>query len=375
MSGLSGRRRSKQMPSRVYTARPRSGLPVARLIDTIPDMNKTAPIIPRTTGTEHAPAWRRALANAVTQPSELLALLGLPEEPAAGSAAQQFALRVPRGFVARMRPGDRRDPLLLQVLPDGIECQAAEGYVHDPLGEAAAMAAPGLLHKYRGRALLTLTGACGIHCRYCFRRHYPYAEANPAGQHWQQALAYLAADPSIHEIILSGGDPLSLSDERLAGLVMELAAIPHLQRLRIHSRLPVVLPERITESLLAWLTATRLRPILVVHANHAQEIDAEVRQGLHRLRAAGIPVLNQSVLLRGINDSPDALSELSEILFDAGALPYYLHQLDRVQGAAHFAVDDSRALALITALRARLPGYLVPRLVRELPGEPAKTPL
>ncbi|MBI5040519.1 MAG: EF-P beta-lysylation protein EpmB [Gammaproteobacteria bacterium] len=338
-------------------------------------MNKTAPIIPRYTDAEHAPAWRRALAEAVTRPAELLALLNLPEEPAAESTADAFGLRVPRGFIARMHPGDRRDPLLLQVLPDAIECQAVAGYLADPLGEAAAMAAPGLLHKYRGRALLTLTGACGIHCRYCFRRHYPYAEANPSGQHWDQALAYLAADPSLHEIILSGGDPLSLPDERLAERVAELAAIPHLRRLRIHSRLPVVLPERITDELLDWLTGSRLRPVLVVHANHPREIDADVRDGLRRLGAAGIPVLNQSVLLRGINDAADTLCALSEALFEAGVLPYYLHQLDHVQGAAHFAVDDARARALFKEIRSRLPGYLVPRLVREQAGEPAKTPL
>ena len=338
-------------------------------------MNKTPPIIPRYPDAEHAPAWRQALAEAVTQPAELLALLGLTEEPAGAAAAHQFGLRVPRGFIARMRPGDRHDPLLMQVLPDAIECRMADDYRTDPLDEAAAMAAPGLLHKYRGRALLTLTGACGIHCRYCFRRHYPYAEANPAGQHWEQARAYITADQSLHEIILSGGDPLSLPDARLANLVAELAAIPHLRRLRIHSRLPVVLPERITDELLEWLTGTRLRSVLVVHANHPNEIDAEVRAGLHRLGAVGVPVLNQSVLLRGINDDADILCALSEALFEAGALPYYLHQLDKVQGAAHFAVEDTRARALLGEIRARLPGYLVPRLVREQAGEPAKTPL
>jgi EF-P beta-lysylation protein EpmB len=311
----------------------------------------------------------------VTRPAELLALLGLPDEPDAEHGARQFALRVPRGFVARMRPGDRRDPLLLQVLPDHRETGEVPGYGPDPLGEAAAMATPGLLHKYQGRVLLTLTGACGIHCRYCFRRHYPYAEANPAGSHWAEACAYIAGHTDIHEVILSGGDPLSLSDARLAGLYAELAAIPHLQRLRLHSRLPVVLPERITDGLLDALTGTRLDPVLVVHANHANEIDAEVRAALRRVVAAGIPVLNQSVLLRGVNDSAERLCALSEALFAAGALPYYLHQLDAVQGAAHFAVDDATAGALLAEVRNRLPGYLVPRLVRERAGEPAKSPL
>lgn len=338
-------------------------------------MNKTAPIIPRSRDGEHAPAWRRELAAAVTRPAELLALLGLPEEPAAEFGARLFAQRVPRGFIARMRPGDRHDPLLLQVLPDALEAREVPGYGPDPLDEAAAMAAPGLLHKYRGRVLLTLTGACGIHCRYCFRRHYPYAEANPAGSHWTEACAYIAGDTDIHEVILSGGDPLSLSDARLAGLIADLAAIPHLRRLRIHSRLPVVLPERITAELLETLSGSRLNTVLVVHANHANEIDVDVRAALRRVATASIPVLNQSVLLRGINDDVDRLCALSESLSAAGVLPYYLHQLDAVQGAAHFAVDDTKALALLAELRRRLPGYLVPRLVREQAGEPAKTPL
>lgn len=339
-------------------------------------MNKTAPIIPRSPQPEHAPAWRRELAEAVTRPAELLALLGLPAEPGAEAAAGLFGLRVPRGFIARMRPGDRDDPLLLQVLPRATECAAAPaGYGPDPLAEAAAMTVPGLLHKYRGRVLLTLTGACGIHCRYCFRRHYPYAEANPGGSHWPATLEHIAADAGITEVILSGGDPLSLADARIAALCADLAAIPHLRRLRIHSRLPVVLPARVTPELLEALTGSRLHAVLVVHANHPNEIDAAVRQALRRTTAAGVPVLNQSVLLRGVNDRADTLCALSEALFEAGTLPYYLHQLDRVQGAAHFEVPDAEAIALAAELRARLPGYLVPRLVRETAGAPAKTPL
>ena len=339
-------------------------------------MNKTAPIITRSREAEHVPDWRRALAEAITDADTLLALLGLPaESAAAGPAASQFALRVPRGFVARMRPGDRRDPLLLQVLPDAAECAASTGYSSDPLGEAAAMAAPGLLHKYPGRVLLTLTGACGVHCRYCFRRHYPYAEANPSGQHWATALDYIAADTSIREVILSGGDPLSLSDARLARQITDLEKLPHVTRLRLHSRLPIVLPERVTPALLELLGSSRLQPILVVHANHPNEIDSQVRQALLQLKAAGITLLNQSVLLRGVNDTADCLAALSEALFDAGTLPYYLHQLDRVQGAAHFEVDDARARAILYTLLARLPGYLVPRLVREEAGKAGKTPL
>lgn len=339
-------------------------------------MNKTASIIPRSRHSEHAPAWRRELAAAVTRADELLALLGLPAEPAAEAAAGLFGLRVPRGFIARMRPGDRHDPLLLQVLPQAAEGAATpSGYGPDPLDEAAAMVVPGLLHKYRGRVLLTLTGACGVHCRYCFRRHYPYAEANPGGSHWPATLDYIAANADITEVILSGGDPLSLGDTRLAALCTDLAAIPHLRRLRIHSRLPVVLPARITPGLLETLAGGRLGAVLVVHANHPNEIDTRVRQALRQTAAAGVPVLNQAVLLRGINDRADTLCALSEVLFEAGALPYYLHQLDRVQGAAHFEVPDAEAIALMTELRARLPGYLVPRLVREQADAPAKTPL
>lgn len=338
-------------------------------------MNKTAPIIPCSSDAEHVPAWRRELATAITDPQELLHLLGVPEEPAAHAAAAQFGLRVPRGFLARMRRGDRQDPLLLQVLPVVQETVQVAGYSTDPLGEAAAMAAPGLLHKYAGRVLLTLTGACGVHCRYCFRRHYPYAEANPAGRHWDQACDYIAAHEDIREVILSGGDPLSLSDARLAALIHEIAAIPHVERLRVHSRLPVVVPARITPELLNWLGGSRLRPALVVHANHPNEIDPEVAGALRLVVTAGIPVLNQSVLLRAVNDDPITLCALSETLFAAGVLPYYLHQLDAVQGAAHFAVPDEHARALHAELRNRLPGYLVPRLVREEAGAPGKSPL
>jgi EF-P beta-lysylation protein EpmB len=317
------------------------------------------------------------LARAITEPAELLAAVGLGEEwlPAAQAAARLFPLRVPRGFVARMRPRDPHDPLLRQVLPLAEECLTAEGFGADPVGDLAAMAVPGLLHKYRARVLLTVTGACAVHCRYCFRRHFPYGDANPAVDRWRAALDYIAGDDSITEVILSGGDPLSLSDRRLAELVPQLEAIPHLRRLRLHTRLPVVLPERINDELLAWLGGTKLKSVVVVHANHAQEIDDTVRAALGRLKAAGAELLNQSVLLRGVNDSVEALADLSEALFESGTLPYYLHMLDKVQGAAHFAVPDAVARRLMEALNARLPGYLVPRLVREVPGGAGKLAL
>lgn len=331
-------------------------------------------MIARTPEAPTVPAWRRALAEAVTDPAELLGLLDLPAEllPEARRAVELFGLRVPREFVARMRPGDVRDPLLLQVLPLGRELDPAPGYSEDPLAEGEAMLHPGLLHKYRGRVLLVVTGTCAVHCRYCFRRHFPYAESHPGWSGWGETLEAVAADPEVREVILSGGDPLSAGDERLAELVSGIAAIPHVERLRVHTRNPVVLPERVDSRLLAWLSGTRLRTAVVVHANHAREIDGAVRGAFARLRDAGATLLNQSVLLAGVNDSADALVELSETLFEAGALPYYLHLLDRVRGAAHFEVPEDRARRLLGEAAARLPGYLVPRLVREVPGAPAK---
>ena len=338
-------------------------------------MEKEARIIPRSPAPGHVPPWRKALAEAITDPDELLRLLELPPEPGARLGHGLFPTRVPRGFAARMQRGERRDPLLLQVLPVARETERVAGFVTDPLDELARMPVPGLLHKYRGRVLLTATGACAVHCRYCFRRHFPYPEANPGRDQWHRALDYIGSDTSIREVILSGGDPLSLSDRRLAGLVERLEAIPHLKRLRLHSRLPVVVPQRVDDELTGWLARTRLKTVLVIHCNHARELDDAVRAALGRLATTGILLLNQAVLLRGINDCPETQAALAEALFEAGVLPYYLHQLDPVQGAAHFSVPDDEARRLISALGHALPGYLVPRLIRELPGAAAKTPL
>lgn len=323
------------------------------------------------------PAWQASLARAITDPADLLAAVGLGDEwlPAARAAGRLFPLRAPREFVARMRAGDPRDPLLRQVLPLGEELVAAEGFSSDPVGDINAMAVPGLLHKYQGRVLLTVTGACAIHCRYCFRRHFPYSEANPAAEQWTAAMQYIARDSSIREVILSGGDPLALSDRRLVELMRRLEALPHLKRLRIHTRLPVVLPQRVDHELLDWLGNTRFTRVIVVHVNHAQEVDAGVRTMLRRLKDAGAQLLNQSVLLRGVNDDEATLVALSECLFDAGVLPYYLHMLDKVQGAAHFEVKETVATDLLRRLNLRLPGYLVPRLVREIKGAGGKLPL
>jgi len=321
--------------------------------------------------------WQTDMAEAVRDPRELLALLDL--DPAlldsARRAAAAFPLRVPRAFLARIKKGDPADPLLRQVLPLGEELRDVPGYVRDPVGDMPSVAAKGLLHKYEGRVLLVTTGACGVHCRYCFRRHFPYSEENARSGEWQEALDYLKGDTSVCEVILSGGDPLALSDERLAALVRSLEHIPHLRRLRIHTRQPVVLPSRVDDALLSWLKACRLQKVVVLHANHAREIDPAVTAACTRLRDAGATLLNQTVLLRGVNDSTDALAELSEALFAAQVLPYYLNLLDPVAGAAHFNVPEAEALGLMDALRGRLPGYLVPRLVREVPGAPSKMPV
>ena len=323
------------------------------------------------------PAWQRELAQAITDPHQLCALLDLDPQLALGAhaATQQFALRVPRGFVRRMRRGDCDDPLLRQVLPGLRELIEQPGFGPDPLQERAAMRAPGLLHKYHGRALLITTQACAVHCRYCFRREFPYESAANAAPRWRAALELIAADASIEELILSGGDPLSLITARLAQLTDVLRAIPHVRRLRLHTRTPIVLPERVDDELLAWIASLPWPCVIVLHCNHANEIDASVRAAAARLRSAGAMLLNQSVLLAGINDSVAALQGLSEALWSAGVLPYYLHLLDRVRGTAHFEVDETRARALMSALAARLPGYLVPRLARELPGAPAKSVL
>ncbi|MGN6225242.1 EF-P beta-lysylation protein EpmB [Pseudoxanthomonas sp.] len=323
------------------------------------------------------PRWQEAWRDAVRDPRELLAMLGLETLAAriSDAAAEQFPLRVPRGFVARMVPGDADDPLLRQVLPLDDEMRPVPGFGLDAVGDAAARTATGVLQKYRGRALLVATGSCAVHCRYCFRRHFPYAEETAARDGWREALEAIRADAGVEEVLLSGGDPLSLATPKLAELTAALAGIPHVRRLRIHSRLPVVLPERVDDGLVRWLAGLPWPVAFVIHANHANEFDAEVDAALGRLRGAGAQLLNQAVLLRGVNDSVEALAALGERSFAAGVLPYYLHQLDRVAGVAHFEVPDEQALALHAQLRARLSGYLVPRLVREVPGDTGKRPL
>jgi EF-P beta-lysylation protein EpmB len=321
--------------------------------------------------------WQADMASAITHPQELVIELGL--DPAlvapAEAAGAAFRLRVPRSYVSRIRRGDPNDPLLRQVLPIGNELADTADYIADPLGEHAALQAPGLLQKYHGRALLITTSACAVHCRYCFRREFPYAQQTSESSRWSEALAAIADDPSIEEVILSGGDPLSLSDSRLMSLTDAIQRIPHVRRLRVHTRQPVVLPSRIDEGLTEWLTQLRLPVVFVLHANHANEIDSDVRAACASLRASGVTLLNQTVLLRGVNDDAGVLADLSRALFEAGVLPYYLHVLDHVRGAAHFDIPEERARLIAGQLAAQMPGYLVPRLAREIYGAPAKVTL
>jgi EF-P beta-lysylation protein EpmB len=325
----------------------------------------------------HRGGWQEELAQAISDPHELCHLLELDPAlaQAAAGLASAFRLRVPHSFLRRMRRGDPADPLLRQVLPLAGEAHSPPGYSADPLAERAALAAPGLLHKYQGRALLIATGACAVHCRYCFRREFPYGEQLAGAGRWRAALDALAADPSIEELILSGGDPLSLTNSRLTELTAALTPMRHLRRLRLHTRTPVVVPSRVDAGLTAWLRSLPWRTVIVLHINHANEIDAETRSAFAELARSGATLLNQSVLLAGVNDSVSALRALSEALWDAGVLPYYLHALDRVHGTAHFEVEETRARALAAELAGQLPGYLVPRLVREVGGAPAKLPL
>ncbi len=320
-------------------------------------------------------SWQRLLREAVRDPAELAALLELPIEAvaAAPGAAHDFPLLVPRGFVARMRKRDARDPLLLQVLPRAAELLEAPGFDGDPVREQG-LAHAGIVEKYAGRALLVAAGGCPVHCRYCFRREFPYSAQLAARYDFAPALAHLAERPDVAEVILSGGDPLMLGNGRLARLFEGLAKIETVERVRIHTRFPIVLPERVDAGFLRLLAAAPFRSVVVVHANHPNELDADVARAFRALRASGTTVLNQSVLLAGVNDDAAVLAALSERLFACGALPYYLHLLDRVRGAAHFEVPEPRARQLHGRLLERLPGYLVPRLVREIPGRRSKTP-
>lgn len=331
-------------------------------------------MIPLSIASVESETWQRQLATAISDPAELLELLELPESLLAETkkADKLFPLKVTHDFLNCMQKGNPHDPLLRQVLPLGEETRSHPGYTHNPVGDAEATVCPGLIHKYQGRALLITTPACAIHCRYCFRRHYPYQESSAHGRQLELALDYIREHEDISEVILSGGDPLALSDKQLGRILGELASISHVRRIRLHSRLPIVLPDRITESLLKLLSETELQIVLVVHCNHANELSDKVGSALENLFQSGTTLLNQSVLLAGVNDDSDSLVELSEKLFANRVLPYYLHCLDPVEGAHHFDIPQSNACELLKKIKATLPGYLVPKLVREIKGEDNK---
>ncbi len=322
--------------------------------------------------------WQSQLSDLITDPSELLSLLELSSDQLLSGAilaSEKFKLRVPRAFVGKMNAKNPLDPLLLQVLPHHLELEEHPEFVTDPLGEEAANQLPGVLHKYKSRFLLTLTGACAVHCRYCFRRHFPYQENLPKNDDWLNIKNYIEANPDINEVILSGGDPLTLSNRKLALWLERLSSLKQVKILRIHSRVPIVIPNRIDEQLISLLKNSRLRIVLVVHSNHASELDDFTCSKLLQLSDEHITVLNQAVLLKGVNDSAETLVDLSYRLFEARVMPYYLHVLDKVKGAQHFDLILSEIDAIYQDVLASLPGYLVPKLVREIAGEKNKTPL
>ena len=321
--------------------------------------------------------WQIALSSAVRTVEELWRVLELPLEalPAALAAHRDFPVRVPQAFLGKIERGNPDDPLLRQILPLAAETLSAPGFVADPLGERDVNRASGLLHKYRSRVLLVLSGTCAINCRYCFRRHFPYEDNRLGSEEFEQIHDYLLQQPDVNEVILSGGDPLVISNARLARLLQVIESIPHIARLRIHSRLPVVIPQRVDQGLLRLLGESRLKSVLVTHCNHPNELDGDFDLAMKLLAGQGVTLLNQAVLLRGVNDRAEIQVALSERLFLAGVLPYYLHLLDPVAGAHHFDVPESEARPLMQTLHGALPGFLVPRLVRELPGRSGKTPI
>ena len=321
-------------------------------------------------------SWQKDLRQVITDPKKLLALLDIDTDEYLQhfKAKKLFPVRVPLPFIKRMNKNDINDPLLKQVIPLSSEFVITDGFITDPLKEHETVA-EGLLHKYKNRVLMIVKAGCAINCRYCFRRHFPYQENSPNKQRWQQALTYINEHSEISEVIFSGGDPLMASDEYLTWLVEQIETIPHVKRLRIHTRLPVVIPNRITNSLVHLLSHTRLKATMVFHINHSNELGEDFIKALEPLKKARIPLFNQSVLLKGVNDNAETLIKLSEEIFDIGVMPYYLHLFDPVQGAAHFDVNEEDAIKIVTKMLATLPGFLMPKLVREIAGQANKTPI
>jgi EF-P beta-lysylation protein EpmB len=319
--------------------------------------------------------WKAELSNCISSIDQLLQLLGLNSKDLNASqlASQGFSIKVPQHYAQLMEYGNPEDPLLKQVLPIEAELKPDPSFNNDPVNESEYNPVPGIVHKYRNRVLMIISPNCAINCRYCFRRHFPYQENRQSKQQWLQALDYLKTRPEINEVIYSGGDPLAANDNFLGWLTQQIESIKHIKRLRIHTRLPVVIPSRVDSQLLDWLGNTRLKPTMVLHINHANEIDAKLCQAVDQLKSAGITMLNQSVLLKEVNDSSEQLIALSEKLFDAGIMPYYLHMLDPVQGASHFDIPKDRAIEIFSQIQAELPGFLLPKLVQERAGETSKS--
>ena len=322
--------------------------------------------VPTTSG------WQQELKTAFRDLGSLLEFIGLPESALADleAAPKTFPIRVPRPYAARIRKGDSRDPLLLQVVSGQGTPRGPAEWPADPVEDRTFQAVPGLLHKYHGRVLLILTGGCAIHCRYCFRQHFDYSTA--LQDDLEPALDYLRQDDSITEVILSGWDPLMKTDESLSRIVTAIESVGQVKRLRIHTRTPVVLPSRVTAELIDLLAGSRLQTWMVLHVNHRNELDAEVCDMLRRVGDAGLKLLNQAVLLRNVNDSYEDQRDLCEALLDCGVIPYYLHTLDRVKGAEAYEVDLTAAKEIMAKLKSGLPGYAIPRLVTEVAGQASK---
>lgn len=325
--------------------------------------------------TDSTLTWSQHLSKALTSLPELIQHLNLPDAMIKDgvNAQQTFKLLVPRPYLSRIEMGNPTDPILLQILPSAAEMQLVPGYTTDPLEEADHTPQKAIVHKYKRRLLVIAAGTCAVNCRYCFRRHFPYGENQLAQAEWQSVIEYLKQHPEVNEVILSGGDPLMMKDALLADKVRKLEALPQIKRLRIHSRLPVVIPQRVCDDMLAWINSSRLDIIMVWHINHGNEVDEQVIQAAQQLKQAGVTLLNQGVLLKGVNDTVEAQVNLSEAVFNAGLMPYYMFTLDPVEGAAHFDISVEQAQRLMGKVAAELPGYLVPRLAKEIPGKLAKT--
>ncbi len=324
-----------------------------------------------------APNWKLEWRDSFTQLGALLEFLQL-DATAFGEAhaldlAANFPLRVPLSFAKRMAKEDPYDPLLAQILPKMAERMIAKNFVSDPVNDLQNSPSPGLIHKYRSRVLLIAAGTCAVNCRYCFRREYPYADASLSASALAQAVRYLSTHPEINEVILSGGDPLALDNAKLARIADALLALPQIKRLRVHTRTPIVLPARIDTEFLRWVSSLKVPLVMVLHSNHANEWqDTSLLEAMRALKRADITLLNQAVLLRDVNDSANAQVALSEALFAAGVLPYYLNLLDPVAGSAHFEVSDAQAQQIYQQMATALPGFLLPKLVRDVSGTDAK---